>query len=131
MHPTLVHRHHIYMTPTPSGPHPQTDLKRMECIHTCGFIKYHDCDYKSIHFISFLYYFNFQHILYFSTFQHLTDVFLKSTIRVQCILKFSSTMIFSKPKQNKSQWLNENTCPFQENDVHKFLIFFMISELHC
>ena len=61
--------------------------------------------------------------------QYLTDVFLKSIIGAQCVLKFLSTMIFSQQKYNQSQQLNENTCPFQDNGIHTFLIVLMTSEL--
>ena len=93
MHPTLVHRHHTYdphRSPTPT--HPQTDLKRMELsktkigMHMCGFIKYHDCDDKEhILLISSIYYFSQRF-----------NILLMSLSRVQCLLKFSSTLIFSK-----------------------------------
>ena len=65
---------------------------------------------------------DFEHILFFSMFQHLTDVFLKSQEN-NVESNFHQKKKFFKQQYSKSQLLNENTCPFQENDVRKFLIF--------
>ena len=46
--------------------------------------------------------FNFQQTYYFLNVSTSIDVFFKSTIRVQCLLKSSSTMISPETKNTKS-----------------------------